>query len=107
MGNEAEISVILTNKKGLHARAAAKFVKTVAQFDAKVMVAKTAGAGVVAGAEPVEASGGSILGLMMLGAECGATLRLKAMGSQAAHALESLKKLLNERFGEEMAIISK
>jgi phosphotransferase system HPr (HPr) family protein len=101
MSEAAEISVVLTNKKGLHARAAAKFVKTVGGFDAKVMVAKVAGAGVTSGAEHEETSGGSILGLMMLGAECGSTLRLRASGSQAYAALKELQKLLQDRFGEE------
>lgn len=101
MSDEAEIQIAITNKKGLHARAAAKFVKTVALFDVKIMVAKIAGAGVTAGAEPAEASGGSILGLMMLGAENGATLRLRAKGQQATEALGELRKLLEARFGED------
>jgi phosphocarrier protein len=101
MTSEAEIQVTLTNKKGLHARAAAKFVKVAGGFDAKVLVAKVGGAGVVAGQEAQQSSGGSILGLMMLGAECGATLRIRIMGTQAQAAAEALKKLLEERFGEE------
>jgi len=101
MSNAAEIQITLTNKKGLHARAAAKFVKAVGQFSVKAQVAKVAGASVVQGAEPVETSGGSILGLMMLGAEYGSTLRIRFEGSQAQEALDALKKLLEERFGEE------
>ncbi len=101
MSNEAEVTIILSNKKGLHARAAAKFVKVASQFDAKILVAKSAGAGVVQGAEPAESSGGSILGLMMLGAEYGATLRLRIMGLQATEAAEELKKLIEGRFGED------
>jgi phosphocarrier protein HPr len=101
MSQSAEATVTLSNKKGLHARAAAKFVKVGGQFDAKVLVAKVAGAGVVAGSEPLESSGGSILGLMMLGAECGATLRVRAEGPQAEEAAKELRKLLEERFGEE------
>jgi len=98
---DAQVSIVITNKKGLHARAAAKFVKVAGQFDAKVCVAKTAGAGVVQGAEAVESSGGSILGLMMLGGECGATLRIRGSGPQAAMAVDELKKLVENRFGEE------
>jgi phosphocarrier protein len=101
MGTTAEITVILANKKGLHARAAAKFVKVVAQFPAHVVVAKVAGSGVVEGVAPAESSGGSILGLMMLGAECGSTLRLRADGDKAAEVAAELKKLIEERFGEE------
>jgi len=99
--NDTEIIVVMVNKKGLHARAAAKFVKYAGQFGAKVMVAKIAGAGVVEGGTPAESSGGSILGLMMLGAECGSTLRLRASGEQAPEALTALKKLVEEKFGEE------
>lgn len=101
MDNEAEIHLVLSNKKGLHARAAAKFVKVAGQFNAKVLVAKIKGAGVIEGAEPQETSGGSILGLMMLGAEVGSTLRLRLNGAQAPEAAEELKKLIESRFGEE------
>lgn len=101
MSNEAELKIALTNKKGLHARAAAKFVKTVGQYDVKVLVAKIAGAGINDKSPPAQSSGSSILGLMMLGAECGATLRLNIQGSQALEAANGLKKLLEDRFGEE------
>jgi len=101
MGSEIELNVVLANKKGLHARAAAKFVKVAGQYDAKVSVAKIAGAGVSDKAPAAESSGGSILGLMMLGAECGSTLRLCIQGAQAAEAANGLKKLVEERFGEE------
>jgi phosphocarrier protein len=101
MSDEPEVSIVIGNKKGLHARAAAKFVKTANLFDAKILVSKISGAGVVAGAPPVETSGGSILGLMMLGAERGSTIKLRASGSQAVEAINEIKKLVEERFGEE------
>ncbi len=101
MAGETEINVCLANKKGLHARAAAKFVKVTGQFSAQVVVGKVAGAGVIPNAPVVESSGGSILGLMMLGAECGSTLRLRANGAQADEVIAELKKLIEERFGEE------
>lgn len=101
MADQKEVFVILSNKKGLHARAAAKFVKTAGQFDARVLVAKVAGAGMVQGSVAAESSGGSILGLMMLAAECGATLRINVSGMQALEAAEELKKLVESRFGEE------
>jgi phosphocarrier protein len=101
MSTQTELHLVLANKKGLHARAAAKFVKVVAQFDTKIIVAKIAGAGVVQGAPPIESSGGSILGLMMLGAEYGSTLRLSLDGAQAVEAAEELKKLVESRFGED------
>lgn len=99
MSGEGTIAV--ANKKGVHARAAAKFVKVASQFNAAVMVAKVAGAGVVEGAPVVESSGCSILGLMMLGAECGSTIRIRTEGEQAAEALQALTKLLEDKFGEE------
>lgn len=97
-----EATVPVTNKKGLHARAAAKFVKTASQYEGtSIMVSKIAGAGVVEGAVCVESSGCSILGLMMLGAECGSTVRIRTEGAQSAEAVAALKKLLEEKFGEE------
>lgn len=101
MTTETEITIVLGNKKGLHARAAAKFVKAAGLYPAKVLVAKIAGAGVMEGAEHAESSGGSILGLMMLGAEYGSTLRIRASGEQAGQAIAELKKLVQERFGED------
>ena len=101
MAGHAQTDIALSNKKGLHARAAAKFVKVAGLFDARIQVAKIAGAGVIPGSDPQESSGGSILGLMMLGAECGSTLRIRADGAQAEQALEELKKLIETRFGEE------
>lgn len=99
--SEQQIEVVIGNKKGLHARAAAKFVRTVELFNTPVMVAKVSGLGVVAGVEPAEVSGGSILGLMMLGAECGSKLRLRVDGGQADEITSALKKLIEEKFGEE------
>ncbi|MDX1975637.1 MAG: HPr family phosphocarrier protein [Rickettsiales bacterium] len=87
----AEITVEIINKKGLHARAAAKFVKVVAGCDAQVRVTKIGGDTV---------PGGSILGLMMLGAEAGTKLTLIAEGMQAAEVLEALRTLIGDRFGE-------
>ena len=96
-----ETTAQITNKKGVHARAAAKFVKTAGQFDAKVMVAKISGAGVDENTIPVEVSANSILGLMMLGAECGSTLSLKVTGNQAEEAIKALEKLILDKFDEE------
>ena len=97
----ADVKVPVTNKKGLHARAAAKFVKTASQFEAVVKVSKVAGAGVVDGANQPESSGCSILGLMMLGAECGSTLRIRSEGEQGQAAIDALRKLVEEKFQEE------
>ena len=81
----------ICNKKGLHARASAKFVMTVEQFDAQVFVTR--------GSERV--GGTSIMGLMMLGAGPGTSITVEAFGPQAAEVLDALEALLADRFGEE------
>lgn len=88
------VTVIICNKKGLHARPAAKFVRTVESFNAEVRVTK------VGDAELPEVAGTSILGLMMLGADKGTVLSLSAQGAQAAEVIASLKELIENRFGE-------
>ncbi len=81
----------ICNKKGLHARASAKFVQTVEQFNAKVTVTR--------GSETV--NGDSIMGLMMLAAGPGATITVTATGKEAADVVEALTKLVSGRFTEE------
>lgn len=81
----------IVNKKGLHARASAKFVQTVERFDAAVRVAR--------GTETV--GGTSIMGLMMLGAATGTTITVEATGSEAAAAVDAVAKLVASGFGEE------
>jgi phosphocarrier protein HPr len=83
--------VDIVNKKGLHARASAKFVQTAEQFDAAITVTR--------GHETV--GGTSIMGLMMLAAGPGATIIIKATGKDAAAAVETLYKLVAAGFGEE------
>ena len=83
--------VEIVNKKGLHARASAKFVQTAEQFDAAVTVTR--------GHETV--GGTSIMGLMMLAAGPGITIIIKATGKDAAAAVEMLYKLVAGGFGEE------
>jgi phosphocarrier protein len=90
----ATVTVEICNKKGLHARAAAKFVKVVASFEADVLVTKL-------GHEELPSVGGaSILGLMMLGADPGSRLTINAMGSQAEEVVAALKELVETKFGE-------
>ena len=84
-------AVVIVNQRGLHARAAAKFVRMVGQFDAAVSVDN--------GSD--EVSGLSIMGLMMLAASPGTELVLKATGRQATDVLEALSRLVAERFGED------
>jgi phosphocarrier protein len=81
----------IVNKKGLHARASARFVQTVERFDAAVRVSRCG-----------EAVGGdSIMGLMMLAAGPGTTITVSAKGPQAAEALDALAALVASRFGED------
>ena len=81
----------ITNKRGLHARAAAKFVRTVGQFDSLVRV----------GFKGQEVSGLSIMGLMMLAAGVGCEIELSCSGRQAAEAMAALSALVEGKFGEE------
>ncbi|MDQ0302258.1 HPr family phosphocarrier protein [Ancylobacter polymorphus] len=92
-----DTSVVLTrelpivNKRGLHARASAKFVQTVERFDADVRVTRCG-----------ETVGGtSIMGLMMLAAAPGTTIEVAASGREAQAVLEALTRLIAERFGED------
>ena len=90
--------VEITNKKGLHARAAAKFVKAVARFPTvQAQVIKLAD-DAEGDSTPVQAA--SILGLMMLGADAGSKLAISAEGPQAEILLAVLKELIEARFGE-------
>ncbi|HVI15885.1 MAG TPA: HPr family phosphocarrier protein [Pseudolabrys sp.] len=83
--------VEIVNKKGLHARASAKFVQTAEKFDAAITVTR--------GHETV--GGTSIMGLMMLAAGPGANIVIKAIGKDAAIAVDTLAKLVADGFGEE------
>jgi len=88
-GQSRELPIV--NKRGLHARAAARFVQTVERYDAKVTVSK----------DGHTVGGDSIMGLMMLGAAMGTSIVVAARGRQAAAALEALGALVADRFGEE------
>jgi phosphocarrier protein len=81
----------ITNQKGLHARASAKFVQTVEKFDADVRVSR--------GGETV--GGTSIMGLMMLAAGLGTEITIAASGNERVEVLTALETLVNGRFGEE------
>jgi phosphocarrier protein len=80
----------ICNKKGLHARASAKFVQTVEKFDADVKVTR--------GQESV--GGTSIMGLMMLAAGPGTTITVEATGREAKEVIEALTHLITGRFTE-------
>ena len=84
--------VEIVNKKGLHARASAKFVETVARFRSEVTVTK--------GENSV--SGRSIMGLMMLAASMGSTVELAADGPDAPDAISALLALIAAKFHEDV-----
>lgn len=81
----------ITNKRGLHARASAKFVQTVESFDADIEVSK----------DSQTVGGTSIMGLMMLAASMGTSIRVVARGPQAAEAMQAIADLVEARFHEE------
>ena len=91
------IIVEVVNKKGLHARAAAKFVKVASAYAAQVQVARQGHQG---SEESQAVSGSSILGLMMLGADPGSKLHITGEGAQAQEAVNALKDLVENKFGE-------
>jgi phosphocarrier protein len=84
-------TVDIVNKRGLHARASAKFVKLASTFDAEVTVSKDG--------QSVDAR--SIMGLMMLAAGPGCSIDIEAEGPEAAAALEALSTLVAARFDED------
>jgi len=86
----AQRSVTIVNQKGLHARAAAKFVRLVQNFDATVSVA----------AKGQTVSGHSLMGLMLLAAGPGTRLAIAAEGKQARAAVAALVKLVEDKFDE-------
>ena len=95
-GAEAGIGTLrrtlrIANKRGLHARAAAKFVRTVGQFDATVRV----------DFKGQQVSGLSIMGLMMLAAGIGSDIELSCSGRQGMEAMAALSTLVEGKFGEE------
>jgi len=83
--------VLITNKRGLHARASAKFVNMASELDAKIEVEK----------DGSRVCGTSIMGLMMLGAAMGDTVVIHVEGVSAEEALEKLAALVEDRFGED------
>ena len=83
----------IVNKRGLHARASAKFVQTAERFDAELTVTRNG-----------ESVGGtSIMGLMMLSAGIGTTISVAASGREAQAAMDAITELLANKFGEEEA----
>ena len=83
--------LLIINKRGLHARASAKFVQTVERFSAEVWVTR--------GSETV--GGTSIMGLMMLAAGPGTTIKVSAIGPEADAAVAAITQLVESKFNEE------
>jgi phosphocarrier protein len=83
-------TVEIVNRRGLHARASAKLCAVAGSFEAKITVTK----------DSVTVGGRSIMGLLMLGAAEGSSVTIEATGRQAAEAIDTLVKLVADRFGE-------
>ena len=81
----------IRNKLGLHARAAALLVKTANHYTADVMIEK----------DGIEVNGKSIMGILMLAASKGTKITLKMEGKDANQAMEALRQLIDNKFGEE------
>jgi phosphocarrier protein HPr len=91
MSQKIKRTLAIVNEKGLHARASAKFVETVEQFDASADVSK----------DGMNACGDSIMGLLMLAASRGASIEIETNGPEAESLADALEALVNNRFGEE------
>lgn len=86
----AQLEIVVSNKLGLHARAAAKLTHLAGQFSGEIFIAK--------GAQRVNAK--SIMGVMMLAAGIGSTVKLEASGGDAEQALQAIQTLFDDKFGE-------
>lgn len=86
-----EKDVVLKNKYGLHARPATLLAEAANGFKSEIAVVK----------DGQEVDGKSIFGLMMLAAECGSTLRIRAKGEDSAAAVAALEKVIEGKFSEE------
>lgn len=89
--NAGPIDVTICNQRGLHARAAAKFVKVAGNFKATVTVTR----------DGMSVTGTSIMGLMMLAAHIGTSIEVEAWGEDAEQALDALAELVANKFGED------
>ena len=85
-----ERTVQILNKNGLHARPAAEIVKLAAKYRSEITISR----------DGTEVNGKSIMGVMMLAAECGASIVLRANGDDAEQALDAIAALIANKFGE-------
>jgi phosphocarrier protein HPr len=86
----AERSVQIVNRNGLHARPAAEIVKAASKFMSDITITR----------DDLEVNGKSIMGVMMLAAEYGSTVMLRASGPDADQAIDTLSRLIADKFGE-------
>ena len=86
----AERTVQIVNKNGLHARPAAEIVKLAAKYQSEIVVAR----------DDLEVNGKSIMGVMMLAAECGSSLVIRADGGDEAAAVDAIAALVGRGFDE-------
>ena len=86
----SQLDIVVSNKLGLHARAAAKLTQLAGQFSSEIFISK--------GAQRVNAK--SIMGVMMLAAGIGSTVKLEALGEDADQALIAIQALFDDKFGE-------
>ena len=82
--------LLIENKLGLHARAAAQIVKAASGYSAKILLSK----------DGIEVDGKSIMGIMMMAAAKGSTIAVSAEGDDEEKALEGMEKLFKDKFGE-------
>ena len=87
----AELQLLIRNQLGLHARACALFVKAASKFKSDIFVSR----------DDLEVNGKSIMGVMMLAAEEGATIKVRAEGEDEQEALRALEELVAGKFGGE------
>lgn len=81
----------IKNRLGLHARAAAKFVNLSSKYDSEIFIEK----------DGQSVNGKSIMGILILAAACGSTVKVTAKGDDSAKAVEAIGKLIDEGFGED------
>ncbi|HEX6645392.1 MAG TPA: HPr family phosphocarrier protein [Gemmatimonadales bacterium] len=86
----SEREVVIVNPLGLHARPAAQIVRAASEFASEIRLEK----------DGMEVNGKSIMGVMMLAAECGSTIRIRADGADEQAALDALCRLVGDGFGE-------
>ncbi len=86
----SQLDIVVSNKLGLHARAAAKLTQLAGQFSSEIFISK--------GAQRVNAK--SIMGVMMLAAGIGSTVKIEALGEDADQALIAIQALFDDKFGE-------